>query len=701
MHAHQAATAARAPLGPRLSGAGAIALACCLLCGPARAAAEAPIEEVVVTAERLGLIGTATTASEGVVVNDELALAPTYRPGQLLETVPGLDVTAHSGEGKANQYLLRGYNLDHGTDLGISVDDMPVNEPTHAHGQGYADLNFLLPELATNIHYAKGTYYAPEGDFSSVGAVHIGYLNTAAPELTATAGTLGYEQLAGMGSRSAGTGNLLGALELQHYDGPWDRPDDQRKINTALRFSAGDERNGYSLTAMLYHGLWNSSTDQPQRALTQGLIDRYGSLNPTDGGRAQRASLSSHYAASWAGGQLSAGAYVINNQLTLWNDFTHFLVDPAQGDQEAQHENRMTYGGAFSYARTDHPLGLVNDWIVGLQARFDVLDVARLPTQDRQPLPAALAAAGFSESDTVHLGAAGVYLQTTTHWRSWLRTVIGLRADAQSGRDAGTNRGSASAALFEPKGSLIFTPTDSTEFYLSAGRGFHSDDLRGVNQAQAAGTGGAPLLAKQVGQELGIRQQFTARIAITVALFNLNAQSETTYNPDIGQDEAGPASQRRGFEVNLTYQVRRWLELYGSYSADHARFTASFDDGTGHSGEYLPTAPFATGSLTAYVKNLGHWSGGLEYRYLGAFPLSADNVVQGHGYGEWNVDAHYALPAGWSLGLGVYNALDALADAAEFWYVDRLPGEPPTGVADLHRHPLEPRSARLTVSRQF
>ena len=672
---------------------------------PISTTAEAPlsteqIDEIVVTAERRGLIGTAITASQGVVVNDELALTPAFRPGQLLETVPGLDVTSHSGEGKANQYLMRGYNLDHGTDLGVFVDGMPINEVTHAHGQGYTDLNFMIPELATNIHYTKGTYYAPEGDFSSVGSVRLSYLNHLEPIVSASVGTLGFERLFSAGSVNAGEGLLLGAIELQHYDGPWDSPDDQRKVNAVLRYSSGDDQNGYSVSGMFYHGLWNSTTDQPERAMAEELIGRFGSLNPSDGGQAQRVSLSAQYYQRVSDGQLTASAFAISNALTLWNDFTHFLVDPVNGDQEAQHEQRITLGGAVSYARTDRVWNFDSDWIGGAILRTDVADVSRLPTLNRQTLPETDSPAGFGESDHVRIGAVGVYLQATTHWNAWFRSVLGLREDYQYGSDAGTNPGTANAALFQPKGSLIFTPVDTSEFYVSAGRGFHSDDLRGVNQGRNSGVGGAPLIARQTGAELGLRQQVTPRATLTVALFNLDAQSETTYNPDVGQDMAGPASRRRGVEINLTYQVMRWLELYGTYAASHARFTTPNDDGTGHIGEYIPNSPFATGSFNLYVKDLGAWSGGLEYRYLGAFPLSTDNQIQGHGYGEWNGQARYAF-GGWIVGVGVYNLLNIHADAAEFWYIDRLNGEPAAGVADVHVHPLEPRSVRLNLSKRF
>ena len=666
---------------------------------PAASADTGALQDIVVTAERLKLIGIATTASEGVVVNDELALAPAYRPGQLLESVPGLDVTSHSGEGKANQYLMRGYNLDHGTDLAIYVDDMPVNEPTHAHGQGYADVNFLIPELATNIRFSKGTYYASEGDFASVGAVHLNYVNLLDDQIALSAGTLGFQRLFTAASQAVGEGSLLGALDLQHYDGPWSNPDDQRKIDAVLRYSGGDDYHGFSVTGMFYHGLWSSTTDQPVRAIVRGLVDRFGSLDPSDGGQAQRASVSARLFTGMGGGQLAANGYMINNQLTLWNNFTHFLTDPVNGDQEGQHEDRITVGGGANFTRTDEIAGSRNEWLAGVSARFDFNDVSRVPTLNRVTLPASANPRDVFEQDRVRLSDVAVYAQATTHWRSWLRTVMGLREDGIQGSDRGTNTGRASASLFQPKASLIVTPSATTEFYLSAGRGFHSDDLRGVNRAASAGAAGAPLIARQDGEEIGVRQQVGRRLALTMALFSLDAQSETTYDPDAGQDSAGPASRRRGFELNVTYQAAAWLELYGSYSADHARFKTPFDDGTGHVGRYLPNAPSATGSFAAYVKNLGAWSGGLQYRYLGAYPLSSDGAVRGSGYGEWNGDIRYGFRHGWQLALGVYNVTNKRANAAEFWYVDRLPGEPAGGTADIHIHPLEPTSARLTLSK--
>jgi len=685
---------------------GATAMILWLLVAPLTATADpspppSELEEIHVTAQRLGLMGTAGTASEGIIVNDELALTPAFRVGQLLETVPGLQVTSHSGEGKANQYLLRGYNLDHGTDLATFVDGMPVNEPTHAHGQGYTDLNFLIPELATNVTYTKGPYYADEGDFSSVGSVHIHYLDSLAPQVSYTEGSLGYQRFFGGGSLGLDNGNLLGAMEWQHYNGPWVNPDELHKINLVLRYAVGDDTDGFSVTAMHYHGSWNSTTDQPVRAMEEGVIGRYGSLDPTDGGMAQRTSLTAQIARPVEDGELHASSYIFGNHLTLWNNFTHFLIDPLHGDQEAQHEDRTAIGGEVDYRHAEPLFELDNEVTTGAATRADFNDVGRFPTEDRRALTPAEVPLGFSEADTVRISSFSVYAQAATHWTDWLRSVVGYRYDTQYGSDNGTNAGAASDHLLAPKGGLIFRPAEMTEFYLSAGRGFHSDDLRGVTASQGAHVAGALLLARQSGEEIGLRQQFTQAFTMTAAFYKLSAQSETTYDPDAGIDSAGPGSRRRGYEINVTYQALHWLEFYGSYSGNHARFITPYNDGTGHVGEYLPNAPFATGSFNVYVKNLGPWSGSLGYRYLSSYPLSSDDSVQGHGYGIWSGDAHYLLGEGWSVGVGIYNLLDKKADAAEFWYLDRLPGEPSGGVADVHIHPLEGISGRLTIAKTF
>ena len=679
-----------------------------------------------------------------MIDDQELQLAPQYRPGQLLETIPGLIVTLHSGEGKANQYLLRGYNLDHGTDLETYVDGMPINQPTHAHGQGYTDLNFMIPELAGRLSYTKGPYYADVGDFGAVGSVRVGYRDTIEDQLSATLGSLGFQRLFSAGSQPMGNGNLLAAVEVQHYDGPFVTPDDARKENFVLRYSQGDDRNGYSLTAMLYHQLWTNTTDIPIRAITEGLVpNRFGTLDPTDGGRAWRSSLSFSDHATVGDGQLTSSAFFIDNQLHLWNDFTHFLVDPAHGDQEDQFENRRAFGAKTGYTLPVTWGSIPNVITVGALTREDLVYVGRLPSLDRVPLPAADDPPSFSNEDQVYLFAGAAWAQATTRWSPHFRSVLGFRADYQHGTDIDylaamhqqsgpgyggySNSGTARQVLPQPKASLIFTPADAVELYLSAGRGFHSADIRGVNQATSIDLGlpHTPLLAKQEGQEIGVRASPRPNLSLTFAYYNLWQQSETIIDPDLGQDAAGPPSRRYGYEINVTYQINRYLELYGSYSGDHTHFTRPFDDGTGHLGEYITDAPLATGALALYLMNLGRWSGGLDYRYLGNYPLSSGpcvdsaaehdfgtpcaasptkaalGQVDGKGFGEWNLDAHYAFGSGWSASLGIYNLLNTHAYSAMFWYVDRLAGEPAAGVADVHEHPLEPLMARFTLTKRF
>src|SRR5690349_23033499 len=282
-----------------------IALGVLALCGPTFAQStdttpkekEAPtqvasvhLEPVEITGRHYdNAVGTSDAASQGGIRAELMKSRPLLRPGEVLEFVPGVIVTQHSGDGKANQFFLRGFNLDHGTDFLTTVAGMPVNLPTHAHGQGYSDLNFMIPELVTRIDYRKGPYFAEDGDFSSAGAAHFHYFDRMKENLaSATAGDFGYRRVLLAGSPKPENGNLLYALELVNNDGPWVNPNDFRKVNAVLRYGSGTLDDGYSLTAMYYRGKWNSTDQIPQRAVDRGLISRFGAIDPTDGGESQR-----------------------------------------------------------------------------------------------------------------------------------------------------------------------------------------------------------------------------------------------------------------------------------------------------------------------------------------------------------------------------------------------------------------------------
>jgi hypothetical protein len=648
-------------------------------------------EQVTITAPRFELLGTATTSSQGIILKEELLEIPAYRAGQLLETVPGLVVTVHSGEGKANQYLLRGFNLDHGTDLATFIDGMPVNMRTHAHGQGYTDLNFFIPELATGINYTKGPYFAAEGDYASVAAVHIGYVDAIPDQVSVSGGSFNYERLFGAATRDFMSGRMMGALEIVHYDGPWTHADDVRKLNAVLRYSEGEAREGWSLTGMYYRGLWNATTDQPERAMdpaymaSLGLapISRFGTLDPSDAGQAQRMSLSGVYSHGTLDWHVDANAYAVNNRLTLWNNFTHFLDDPIDGDQHAQNDTRNYFGGGASYTQYGMLLGSNSEAVIGVQGRYDDIHVNKIHTAQRLPL-------SVDNDDRVNEGSVGGYVQLTDYWTEWFRSVVGVREDYFDATGKGSNPGNADATIFQPKGSLIFTPLDNWEFYISAGRGFHSNDVRGVF------TEGGAFLGPSKGQEIGIRTTPFTGFTATVTLFQMEFKSELTYDPDAGQTEAGRPSKRTGLEINATYTPFDWLEFYGSVAFTHARYTD-----VDPAGQYIPDAPAVIGNLGIYVRDAGPWFGALEFRYLGQHPLIEDNSIKSAGDQEWNMNIGYNFGQGVKATLGIYNVFDSKDDAAEYFYTDRLPNEPAAGVSNIHIHPLEPRAFRFTLSKTF
>jgi outer membrane cobalamin receptor len=680
------------------------------------------LSEVTVISSRVNLLGTASTASQGSVTAAELDLRPAYRVGQLLESVPGLVVTVHSGEGKANQYLARGFNLDHGTDIANFVDDMPINRPTNTHGQGYSDLNFLMPELSSGLDYTKGPYYASVGDFGSVASTHMRLANEIPNQVSLAGGTLGvYNAFAGGTAHFSDQDRLTGGISYGHVDGPFTHPDDFRKFAGTLRFSHGTDADGYSATAMYYHGEGNMTTDQPLRAVQEGLISRWGSLDPSDGSLSERFSLSSHFGATGDNWKTSISAYFIHSKMILWNDFTHYLDDPVNGDQEEQYESRSTAGGQSSLTLTQSLGAIQNDIAVGVQLRYDTAYVNRKHTLERMPLSYCSqeqadsptlqvpVPGGICNADQVHLLDLGPYLEDTTHWLPWLRTVVGLREEYYRASDHSLTTGFQGAeheTLFQPKGSLIFGPFAATEIYLSAGRGFHSDDVRGVFgtvplEGVPGSAGTTPLLAPTTGVEFGIRSDIVPKLSMQLAVFQQDFNSELAYDADAGQDTASAPSRRQGIEISGEYKPWRWIELNTDLAVSKARYRgdlAAFE----LDGPYIANAPNFIGSFGVLIDNLGPWFGGLQWRKLGAYPISdGDKNPQDSGYSEFNLDAGYKVNAHLKVQLSIYNLFNTHADSSAYYYTSRLQGEPEEGVTGFQVHPLEPISAVLKLTALF
>jgi outer membrane receptor protein involved in Fe transport len=694
---------------------------------PAADSGGQPLEEIVVTASRRNLIGKATTASQGSVTQEELNLRPVYRVGQLLETVPGLVVTVHSGEAKAYQYLLRGVNLDHGIDFANFLDDMPVNRPTNAHGQGYSDLNFVIPQLLAGIDYTKGPYFAELGDFGSVGSEHMRLLDDLPNTIEVSAGTLGDDEVFAGGTLHFVDGSrLLGAADISRVDGPWTHPDNFRKIALAGRYSQGTDLNGYSLTAMYYKGQGRFSTDQPLRAIQAGIIGFYGTLDPTDGAESNRWSLSGHYGATGDGWKLATNAYAIHSTQVLWNNFTHLLNDPINGDQEQQDETRNTFGGAAAFTQ-DLTFGdIQSGTTVGVQERYDDTYVDRRHTLQRIVLDYCNDgdgdySVGFHActADQVDLNDTALYVSNTTQWLSWLRSTIGIREDYAHGSDhsllTGFN-GSANEFLFQPKGNITFGPWCDTEFYISAGKGFHSDDLRGVlGTIPAEGVplaiGRVPLLARTYGEEFGIRNASIPHLQIQLAFFRQDYGSETAYNQDAGLDQATAPSRREGFELSAQYHPFDWLELNTDVAVTKARYFKNeatlrdFYQIVG--GTYIANAPDYTLSFGVLIDNLGPWFGSVQMRILGPYPLSDGPAnPQGSGYTETNIAVGYKFTDDLKAQVAIFNLFNQKAYASEFYYATNISAAEvarygTAGVNDFQVHPLEPISARLTITANF
>ncbi|MGB4062701.1 MAG: TonB-dependent receptor [Azonexus sp.] len=663
------------------------------------------LSAVEVRAKAENLEGIASTGSEGVVSSQRLAAVPILRPGEALEMVPGLIVTQHAGDGKANQYFLRGFNLDHGTDFATYIGGVPVNMPSHAHGQGYTDLNFLIPELVDRITFRKGPYFAEEGDFSSAGAAHIDYFRKIEGTLAqVTLGQGGYARSLLAGSPELAGGNLLYALELFHNDGPWEVAENYRKINGVLRYSQGTRNDGFSITGMAYQGRWTSTDQIAQRAISSGAVDRFGSLDPTTGGETRRYSLSGEWAKRWENAQSKANVWWLKSDLDLWSNFQYCLNDMAAtgscntGDQFKQAERRQAGGFAVSHAMFDQWGGFAVENSIGLQGRVDDLNpVGLYATSARQTI-------STIREDKVTQRSLGLWAQNETRWTPWFRSVQGLRADTYDftvDSNLAANSGKASDQMVTPKLSLIFGPWRKTELYLNYGHGFHSNDARGTTIRVDPTDGVTPVqsvkpLVRTKGYELGLRSEIVPGWQSTIALWQLDSASELLFVGDAGTTEASRPSRRYGVEWTNLYVLSDWLAIDADLAWSHARFR----DHDPLVGDYIPGAVTTTANIGLTLDHLGPWFGAVRLRYFGPRPLIEDNSVRSQSSALTNLRVGYRFNPRTQLALDVYNLFDRKANDIEYWYDSQLASEG-AAVDDRHVHPTEPRSLRLTISHRF
>jgi outer membrane receptor protein involved in Fe transport len=625
----------------------------------------------------------------------------------VLEYIPGVIVTQHSGDGKANQYFLRGFNLDHGTDFRTEVDHVPVNMPTHAHGQGYSDLNFLIPELVQRIQYKKGPYFAEEGDFSSAGAADISYYTRLPQGIgTLTVGPDGYGRAMAANSSNAGSGTLLYGLEAFHNNGPWDNPENYRKLNGVMRFSHGTNANGYTLSLMAYTGKWNATDQIASRAVDLD-VSRFGSLDPSDGGQTSRYSfaLDRHLVLD-NGGVLHVDAYAIKYHLDLFSNFTYFLNDAANGDQIEQFDDRWVFGVTPTWVFNDKWGGRATTNKFGLDVRRDNINLALNKTAQRDVI-------SNTRTDYVQQTGVSLFYENTYQWTDTLRSVAGIREDfyyAKVNSDLAANSGTTNDHITSPKLSFVYGPFDKTEYFLNWGQGFHSNDARGTTTTVDPSTcNGAnppvcqpvnkvPALVKSKGEEIGVRTEAIPNLQSSLSLWRLTLGSELVFVGDAGTTEASRASLRRGIEWSNRYIPEPWLIFDLDLSASYARFTSS--DPTA-SGNYIPGAIDRVASFGVTAKDFGPWSWSMFMRYFGPHPLTEDNSQVAGSSLLWSGRAAYKFDKDTHLTLDVLNLFDRRVNDIEYFYVSRLNNEPPAGVPDHHFHPAEPRTFRLSLVTHF
>ncbi|TNC76220.1 TonB-dependent receptor [Janthinobacterium lividum] len=653
-------------------------------------------QRVLIDGSRLNQLGVADSANAGSVTQQQLDARTSYRPGELLEAVPGLIVSQHSGEGKANQFYLRGFNLDHGTDLRTTVDEMPVNQRSHGHGQGWTDLNFLIPELAMRLDYKKGPYSAAQGDFSSAGAASVVYANRLTQGIASVGvGQNGFRRALLADTLDAGDGSLLYALEAQHNDGPFTQPDRYRKLNGVLRYSEGYANNGFNVTAMAYDASWNATDQIPLRAVQDGTLGRFDAIDASDGGKAQRYSLSGAWRRTTDDMSSKVSAYVIANRLALFSNFTYAMDDPDNGDQFAQPDRRVTAGLDASHTWHRHMDRGSSDTTIGLQLQNDNIHNGLYNTRQRQTV-------STTRQDHIVESSIGVYGENSTRWSRWLRTVAGLRADAYRfdvRSDRAANSGKASDHLFSPSLSVIAGPWRDTEAYINIGNGFHSNDARGTTITVDPKTGEAadkvtPLVRSR-GLELGLRSAAIAGLQTSLSLYRLDFDSELLFIGDAGATEAGRPSRRYGIEFSSYYKATRWLSLDLDLAYARAR-----SRGSDPAGDFIPGAIEGVAQLAMTVTPPGPWSGSLRLRYFGPRPLMEDNSVRSSSSVGLNGRIAYQIDKTLRVEVEGYNLANRRDSAIDYYYASRLPGEAQP-VDDIHFHPVESRSLRLTLVKNF
>jgi len=698
------------------------------------------------------LVGVANSATQGTVGAAEIADRPILRSGEVLETVPGVIITQHAGGGKANQYFLRGFNLDHGTDFAVFLDDMPLNLPSHAHGEGYADMNAVIPELVQRVNYEKGPYYADVGNFGSAGSAHLEFFKTLPENFFQVEGGMnGYARAVFGVSQKLGSGSLLYGGEAYYDDGPWKHPDGYAKFNGLITYSKGDAANGFSITARGYHGKWNSSDQIPITATS--LVGFFGALNPSDGGNSQRYSLQAEWHRVRAKSRTKITVYGFYYDLDLFSDFTYYLDDPVKGDQFEQKDKRWVVGLDAHHTILGEWLGRKMENTFGVQVRNDWVHNGLYRTENRErtdkndinacndePIDACntnpnLVAVLPADTDVNKFTDTiiGFYVENKVQWADKFRTVVAVRGDdaiynvtsltpnyvatelpgSPMVNFATANSGTATKFLPQPKASLIFGPWAKTEFYAQAGFSFHSNDARGATQREEpispdnpfpTATSRIPALVPTKGAEIGVRTSAVSHLQSTFSLWYLRGASELQQDGDTGGTIASNSpSNRYGIEwANYYTPLEHWTFDF-DIADSRAYFTAiDPDDAAPNSpgGKRVPEAVGLVVSSGVTMHDYKRFSSSLRLRAFGPRDLTSDGIYQSNATVLLNADVRYQINKKWSFFVEALNLLNRKDHDIDYAYTSRITPTADPAFTNVF-HPVEPFQMRFGFRRTF
>jgi len=716
---------------------------------------------VTVQGREDSLIGIADSATEGTVGAKEIDDRPILRSGEILETIPGLIITQHAGGGKANQYFLRGFNLDHGTDFAVFLDGMPLNLPSHAHGEGYADMNTVTPEFVQRLNYEKGPYYAEVGNYSSAGSANVQFYKELPQNFfQVELGMYDFARAVFGVSQKVGSGTLLYGGEAYYDNGPWTHPDAYAKFNGLLTYSQGDSTNGFSMTGRAYHGKWNSSDQIPESAIP--LVGFFGALNPADGGNSQRYSVQGEWHRQSENSATTIMGYSFYYDLDLFSDFTYYLDDPVKGDQFEQQDNRWVAGFSGAHTIFNHWLGrkmentfgvqLRNEWVHnGLyrtenRVRTDKNDVNAcndepIPACESNPdlvavLPAATDVNRFTDT------MVSFYIENKTQWTEKFRSVLAFRGDeaiysntnltppyvatelpgAPVINFAELNSGSASKFLPSPKASLIFGPWSNTEFYVQGGFSFHSNDVRGATQRMEPISPDFPFptptkpitpLVQTKGAEVGVRTLTVPHLQSTFSLWYLYSQSELQQDGDTGATvpSASP-SNRYGIEWANYYTPTKNLAFDLDFGDSKALFTevdpddAAYTNVPGHypvqglGGRWVPEAVGVVLSAGVTVQNYKGFWGSVRLRAFGPRNLTSDAIYQSSSTILVNGEVGYRFNEKWRVSAQLLNLFNRYDHDIDYAYIYRITPTDAAAFGDV-MHPTEPFQVRFTLIKTF